>query len=155
MAIQISIAPTTNGFLKITAGGTGSGKEWMVAPNMHILPWREHAKIICISESPNDWNMKNALRLDWSQITSPVVTSRNDAIEKITALQSGSAGIYQTTISGGTGASVTVNTFTFTSDNYLVYADGILMTSGYTRALQVVSFSPAIADGVVITIIKL
>lgn len=154
MALQITIAAAANGWLTITAGGTGTGKVWSVAPSMSVIPYRNNANLILLTHKPNDWDIEGGLRINWNNITSPVVTSRIDAIAKISLLQSASAGIFQKTITGGTGATVTVNTFTFTSDNYSVYADGVLMTSGYTRAGQVITFSPAIADGVVITVIK-
>lgn len=154
MALQITIATAANGWLTITAGGTGTGKVWSVAPNTHVVPYRNNDNLILLTEKPNDWDITGGLRINWNNITSPVVTSRIDAISKISLLQSSSSGVYQTTIAGGLGASVTVDTFTFTSDNYSVYADGVLMTTGYTRAGQVITFSPAIADGVVITVIK-
>ena len=97
---------------------------------------------------------KSGLKISWKNITSPVVTSRNDAVEKIGLLLESGSGIQQFDISGGTGATVTITDFTLTG-NYKIWADGALLNSAlYSAVGNVITFSPHIADGVTITVIK-
>lgn len=97
---------------------------------------------------------KSGLKISWKNITSPVVTSRNDAVEKIGLLLESGSGIQQFVISGGTGATVTITDFTLTG-NYRIWANGALMTPLlYSSVGNVITFSPPIADGITITVIK-
>lgn len=153
MALEITVSVQENGSLLVAAGGTGSGNKWSFGQEVSILPYTKHgsADLIAINTSGKD---DDGTLINWNDIVSPVVTSRVDAIAKIALLVSRGGGIQSFTTAGGSGSDVTITNFTL-SGNYIIFVDGVKLTSGYTSDGQVITFDPVISDGKIIDVIKI
>lgn len=127
---------------------------YVLSNNINIMPLRSDENLIKIGALLSDNTFGDGIILDWRNITSFLCLSREDAIEKLGLLLGNNSGIQQFTITGGSGASVTITDFTL-SGNLVVFVDGILYDEIlYDISGQDIIFAPAIDDEKVVTVIK-
>jgi hypothetical protein len=148
MATTIAI---TNGRVLLTIGT----QLYALHPGYSVFPHPSNPALIVLSHNPSMGPKQHmGVEVAWDDITSPVVVSQNDAIDKVSLLGVSGAAIEQFVTAGGSGTAVTV-TMSLTG-TILVFVDGILLdASAYAFNGQDIEFTPAIADGKTITVIKL
>lgn len=143
------ISKLSNGRLMLTI----DSRVYIAPKDLCIVPHVRSVNLIKLGATFSDNNFNEGISIDWTNITSPVVLSRNDAIEKIALLLDDQAWVEEFETIGGSGASIT--TTKTLSGLWKVFVDGLLHdTPFYTQSGNDINFAPAIADGKVITVIK-
>lgn len=146
--MNVIISTSTSGKLKVNIDGVST----YLAPTLvSIIPHPDNYSIQLALSAPQAHVPH--LTIDWRNITSPVVTDREDAMSKISLLLGSGSFIEQVVTAAGSGASyTTTNNLT---GSYMIFVNGAYLNPLlYTVVGNVITFTPAIDDGKTITIIK-